>query len=193
MSRMRDETWAEMRRDQQTDACRSGQHAECAHRSGMGGGLNPRRLRFEAGAGLCTCICHQSCPVADETRLTVPFRTWRERCTCPGADADRQRLDDAGIDFPDLDELMEERRRQSQASREALQAVRVASGGKTRDEIRQLYIDEMRSRALSVPPDEVIEAHLDWMAGNPLPGLRLAARSLAEVGKAIADLGKIFR
>jgi hypothetical protein len=51
----------------------------------------------------------------------------------------------------------------------------------------------MRSRGLGVPQDDVIEAHLDWIAGNPLPGLRLAGRSLGEVGKAIAGVTKIFR
>jgi hypothetical protein len=50
MSRIWDEMWAELRHDHRTAACRSGHDAECAHLHGMGGGLNPRRLRFEAGS-----------------------------------------------------------------------------------------------------------------------------------------------
>jgi hypothetical protein len=159
----------------------------------MGGGLNPRRLRIEAGAGLFTCACHESCPVAEEMRLTVPFRDWRTQCTCAGAGALRQQLDHAGIDFPDMSEQIEERRRRSRARRDAVQAVRAASGGKTRDEIRQLYIDEMRSRCLDLPGDDVVDAHLDFMAGNPVPAMRLAGQSLTEVARALAGIARIFR
>jgi len=159
----------------------------------MGGGLNPRRLRIEAGAFLCTCLCHDSCPVADQTRLTVPFRVWRDRCTCAGADAARQRFDDAGIEFPDMREEIEDRRRRSRARRDALQAVRAGSGGRTRAEIRQLYVDEMRFRGLDLPADDVIEAHLDFFAGNPLPAMRLAGQSMTQAARALGELARIFR
>jgi len=192
MSRMRHEMWEQLRLSQ-TRACRGARHLECAHFYTMGGGFNPRRLRIEAGAGLCTCACHKSCPVTDETPLTIPFRDWRDRCTCAGADAERQRLDDAGIDFPDLSEQIEERRRRSRARRDALQTVRAASAGKSRDEIRQKYIDEMRSRGLNLPGEDVIDAHLDFIAGNPVPAMRLAGQSLTQVASALAEIPRVFR
>jgi hypothetical protein len=51
----------------------------------------------------------------------------------------------------------------------------------------------MRSRGLDLPRDDSIEAHLDWIAGNPLPALRLGGESLAQAGKGIAELIKMFR
>jgi hypothetical protein len=43
--------------------------------------------------------------------MTVLFRTWRESCTCPGAEQERRRLDETGADLRDFDERLEERRR----------------------------------------------------------------------------------
>jgi len=193
MAPMRDEMWEQLRRDCQTTACRGARHLECAHFYTFGLGLNPRRLRIEQGASLCTCACHESCPVVDETRLAVPFRDWRDRCTCAGADAARRRFDDAGIEFPDMREQIEDRRRRSSARRDALQAVRAASGGRTRAEIRQLYVDEMRSRGLDLPADEVIDAHLDFIGGNPVPAMRLAGQSMTQAARALAEIARMFR
>jgi hypothetical protein len=193
MSGMRDAMWEELRGDLLTPACRRGLHAECPHKATVGGGFNPRRLRFETGAGLCTCGCHQACPAVDDIRIAIPVRFWRDRCTCPGAAAERQRLEEAGFDFRDPGERFEKRRQRPQVRRDALQAVRAASGGKTRDEVRQLYVDEMRSRGVDLPREDIVEAHLDWIAGNPLPALRIGGESLAQAGKGIADLIRMFR
>jgi hypothetical protein len=71
-------------------ACIHQTHEECPHLHGYGGGLNLRRLRFEASAMLCKCECHSSCLITGK-RTTVPEQTWRESCTCPGAEDERLR------------------------------------------------------------------------------------------------------
>jgi hypothetical protein len=43
--------------------------------------------------------------------MTVPLRTWRESYTCPGAEQERRRLADDGVDLRDFDERWEDRRR----------------------------------------------------------------------------------
>ncbi|MGE5288757.1 MAG: hypothetical protein ACM3ML_16480 [Micromonosporaceae bacterium] len=168
-----------------------GAHQDCPHASGVAGGFNPRRLRLEFGVGLCTCECHRSCPVAGRRRA-VAFRTWRQSCTCPGAERERIRLDEAGIDYPGFREQWEQHRRDSQAAREVFQAVRAVARGKTREEIRQLYVAELRSRGLTVPPEEALEAIVDWIRGNPLPGARLLGRSLVEMRRAMVKLARLF-
>jgi len=70
--------------------------------SGFGGGFNPRRLRLEFGGLLCQCDCHSSCPVVGN-RGSVSIPVWRELCTCPGAEAERARHDQAGTSYPDFD------------------------------------------------------------------------------------------
>lgn len=127
-------------------------------------------------------------------RITVPFKVWRESCTCPGADAERHRLDGAGIsDPPDFDELREEAQRRSRARREAFEATRARSAGKSREEIREIYAAELRARGLKVPPEPVLDAVADRISGNPLPAIRLAGESLARMGKALYDLSRHFR
>jgi hypothetical protein len=187
--------WAEMREDLRSRACAHEDHGECPHFASIGGGLNPRRLRLEFGAGLCPCSCHASCPATPAgKRMTVPFKVWRESCTCPGADAERHRLDGAGLsDPPDFDELREEAQRRSRARKEAYEATRARSAGKSREEIREMYVAESRARGLKVPGDPVLEAVADRITGNPLPAIRLAGESLARMGKALDDLSRHFR
>jgi hypothetical protein len=187
--------WAEMRESLRSRACAHEEHGECPHFASMGAGLNPRRLRLEFGAGLCPCSCHSSCPATPAgKRMTVPFKVWRESCTCPGAHAERHRLDEAGLsDPPDFDELREEARRRSRARREAFEATRARSAGKSQEEIREMYVAELRARGLKVPGDPVLEAVADRITGNPLPAILLAGEGLARMGKALYDLSRHFR
>jgi hypothetical protein len=125
--------------------------------------------------------------------MTVPFKVWRESCTCPGADAERHRLDDGVSDPPDFGELREEARRRSRARREAFEATRARAAGKSREEIRKMYVAELRARGLKVPEDPVLEAVADRITGNPLPAIRLAGEGLARMGKGLYDLYRHFR
>jgi hypothetical protein len=175
-------------------ACARDEHSGCAHLAAPGGEFNPRRLRLEFGVGLCPCSCHSSCPVAlSDKRMTVPFKTWRESCTCPGAEQERRRLDENGADLRDFDERLEDRRRRSRAYREAFEAARARAAGKGHDEIREIYIAELNARGLKQPSDTVLDAVVKRINGNPLPAVRLAAESLVQVGKGIHALSRHFR
>jgi hypothetical protein len=84
--------WADQfERFHRSQACARSDHDECSHLCGFGGGFIPWRLRFEFGAVLCKCECHSSCPVTG-AQAAIPEQTWRESCTCPGAEQERQRL-----------------------------------------------------------------------------------------------------
>jgi len=45
--------------------------------------------------------------------------------------------------------------------------VRAVAAGKSREQIRDLYEAELRSRGLTVPPDRLLGAYADALAGNP--------------------------
>lgn len=186
--------WAEFNQVDKSRACTRGAHGDCAHFAAVGGGFNPRRLRLEFGAGLCPCSCHSSCPVAlSGKRMTVRPEAWRESCTCPGAEQERRRLDDDGVEFPDFGKIREEARNRSRARKEAFESARARAAGKTRDETREIYLAELNARSLTVPRDDLLEALVDRIGGNPLPAARLTAEGLAQMGKALHEISRIFR
>jgi hypothetical protein len=171
-----------------TVACFRGVHGDCPHlMSGFGGGFNPRRLRLEFGGLLCECDCHSSCPVASNRR-SVSIPVWRELCTCPGAEAERARHDQARTSFPDFDFHQEwaRSRQRSQSRQEAFQAARARAAGKTREEIKALYIAELRSRNLKIPEGDVLDAIVDALTGHYVTAARL-------IGRSVADLWKFLR
>jgi hypothetical protein len=184
--------WAEFHEFRTRDCARAA-HRDCAHFVGVGGGLNPRRLRLEFGASLCACSCHSSCPVAITTkRFTVPPKEWYASCTCPGAGQARQRFDEAG-GVPDFGELREQAERRSQARKEAYEAARVRAAGKSRAEIRDIYVAELSARGLRVPTERLLDAVVERIAGNPLPAARVLGESLVQMGKGIYELSRLFR
>lgn len=92
-----------------TSSCTRGAHQDCPHISAAGGGFNPRRFRFESGSELCPCACHASCPVVlTAKRFTVSMTTWDTSCTCPGAQQERRRLAQAGIEISEFAETRED-------------------------------------------------------------------------------------
>jgi hypothetical protein len=185
--------WAEFAQVGKSPACIREAHGDCAHLVALGGGFNPRRLRPEFGAGLCPCSCHSSCPVATPgKRLSVHPEVWRDSCICPGAEQHRQRLDEAGVEFPDFGQMWEARHR-ARARKSAFEAARAKAGGKGRDEIREVYLAELTARGLERPSDAVLDAVVDRISGNPLPAVRLAVESLVHVGKGLHELARLFR
>jgi hypothetical protein len=80
-----------------SDACRDRNHDNCAHLMGVGVEVSLWMSRPKFGAMLCECECHSTCPITG-SRMAVPFRAWRESCSCAGAEQERQRLD--GVEFP---------------------------------------------------------------------------------------------
>jgi hypothetical protein len=186
--------WTEFEEAFRTRACAREVHQDCPHFSGMGGGFNPRRLRPEFGAGLCRCSCHSLCPVTITTkRLTVPVKAWYTSCTCPGAEQERRALDEAGIEIRDFGELREETRRRSLARKEAFGAARAHAAGKSREEIREIYVAELRARDLKIPAEPVLDAVVEHITGNPLSAARLLGESLVQIGKGIYELSRLFR
>ncbi len=186
--------WAEFGRVGTSSACRREVHGDCAHLFTLGVGFNPRRRRLEFGAGLCPCSCHSSCPVSiSGKRMTVPLTTWRASCTCPGAERERRRLDEDGVEFPEFGEMWEDAQRRSRLRKEAFQAARARAAGKGRDEIREIYVAELTARSLEKPSDAVLDAVVDRISGNPIPAVRLAAESLVQLGKELHKLSRLFR
>ncbi|HET9081733.1 MAG TPA: hypothetical protein VFO01_14650 [Trebonia sp.] len=188
----------EFRQVHRTIACLRDVHAECPHMLSTGGGFNPSWLRPEFGVGLCSCDCHAPCPVSREKRLvsglglvtgwaTVPARTWLESCTCPGAEAERLRLDQAGYEFPDFDEVAEQARQRHQPRREAFDAARAQAAGKSREQVKELYLAELRARGQETEmPQEALDATVAAIAGDHLTVARL-------MGRLVVDSVKIFR
>ncbi len=169
--------------------CTRDAHGDCAHFLAVGGGFNRRRLRLEFGAGLCPCTCHSPCPVATGgKRLTVPPEVWRESCTCPGAEQERRRLDEAGVEFPSFAKMSQDARHRSRARREAFESARAQAAGKSRDEIREIFVAERKARGLRVPDEDLLEAVVARITGDPFPAARLAVKSLAQTGKALHEL-----
>jgi hypothetical protein len=186
---------AEFRESLRTPACVRQAHKDCPHISGMGGGLNPRRLRLEFGAGLCPCACHSTCPVTvTAERLTVPVKTWDTSCTCLGAPSERQRRAEAGIEIRDFGEMREDALRLSRARKEAYEAARARAAGMSREEIRQIYLAERRERDLTVPSDRVLDAVVERIdTGNPLPAARIAGEGVVRMGKTLYEISRLFR
>lgn len=189
----RSDRWAEFHELHRTRECAREAHRECPHLVTFGGGFNPRRLRLEFGAGLCPCSCHSPCPVTITTkRLTVPAKQWYDSCTCPGADQRRQRFDELG-GIPDFSEAREQAERRSQARKEAYEAARARAAGKSRAEIRDIYVAELNARGLRIPAERVLDAVVERIAGNPLPAARVLGESLVQMGKGLYELSRLFR
>src|SRR5580704_977165 len=68
--------------------CDRGDHGNCAH---VTGGSTIRFIGANRGARshLCSCSCHDACPVSGHSE--VPGREWMDRCTCPGASSWKER------------------------------------------------------------------------------------------------------
>jgi hypothetical protein len=171
--------WAEFRDLTTTFWCVCEQHQDCPHYFTAGVGFSLRRLRPEFDAILCQCSCHASCPVAVTTRqVTVPVKDWYASCTCPGAGRTRQTFDQHG-GVPDFDQARERAR----ARQEAYQAARARAPGKSRDDIKEIYLAELDTRGMKAPAGQVLDAIAARIEGNPLPAVRLLADGLVQAGK----------
>jgi hypothetical protein len=173
-------------------ACARAGHAECPHFLGIGGGwLNLLRLQFD-DAVLCQCSCHSTCPLGGTRRWFVPFKAWLNSCACPGADQVRQRIADVG-EPPSFGEAREGVGRDNRARKEAFEAVSRVAAGKSRDEIRELHIAELRSRGLEPPTGPFLAATVEHITGNPVPTARLVGHGMAGLGKGAVALARLLR
>ena len=134
-------------------ACLEGMDEECGHWHGSRGAFNYRRLRHEGFTILCTCDCHSSCPVTNE-KNTVGDQAWRQSCTCPGAEAMRRMLDEFGtlpFGIRDFREMWARSRNELQSRREAFKAAQASAAGPDREQLKDLYVAELRARGLKMP------------------------------------------
>jgi hypothetical protein len=160
--------------------CVDGAHDDCPHLHDWAARFNPRRLRPEIGWVLCTCECHSFCPVTG-SRIAVREQRWREWCTCPGAEAGRIRLD----------EQKAQARQYFQACDEAFGAARARSAGLSREQVRDLYAAELRSRGLEVPAEPILDGYVSLIADGHRFAARYLSRSLAVLAKLFAGISDI--
>jgi hypothetical protein len=163
-------------------ACADDRHYDCGHvRSAVRGLASPHRL--ESTIFLCSCACHIDCPLPPWR--SVPLTAWQELCACGGAEKKQQRAwkEDPDNPWPGFQEQQEREQRKSRERREArtqaLHATHDAAAGKTRDEVRDLFIAELRARGQDEPAGPFLEADIDLMTGHPLRGLLRIGRHLS--------------
>ena len=173
--------------------CGNNYHDTCSHLSGIGGGFSSGRPGVTVSAMHCHCPCHAKCPL--DTSQAVTIRGWYDICDCPGAALGRGR---AGPP-PNVTDLMRRSRDEARLRREASAAARVASAGKTREEIRGLLAAETHARGLLPLPPPFLELELDSiMTGrSAFVRLRLAGRGmrmLVGTGRKVSrDLHELFQ
>jgi hypothetical protein len=108
--------------------------------------------------------------------MPVSLTIWQQLCICPGAEEQRAWKEDRDEQRPGVTRESRERdrrewRERHEARMQALRAVSAARHGKTRDELRDLYVAELRARGQKVPPGPFLEADIDQLTGHPLRGL----------------------
>lgn len=160
-------------------ACASGTHQECGHVS-IGMRRKPSPDRLESIIALCRCSCHAACPLAG--RMPVPLTVWQQLCPCPGGQRHRAWKDDPDEPWPGFREEQDRGEREWQnymaARKQAFEATQAAAAGKTRDELRDLYIAELRARGQEVPLRPDLDVELEFLSGHPLRALWKMRRTL---------------
>ena len=144
--------------------------------------LRPRKLREPPCARPSPRVDHYAVPLRlpQDVPLAwrkeaVPVTIWQRRCACPGAEQARTSERDPAESLPGWEDWSEtcksDSRQRSQARKEAFSAARSAAWGKTRPEIRDLYIAELRARGLDIPREPLLEGAIDVLSGDPRAGL----------------------
>jgi hypothetical protein len=127
--------------------CGSGRHGRCTHRNPSEKGF-PKRLRDGFKIALCGCDCHVACPLTGQA--DVSDREWEQACSCPGAQLPR--------------DFYRARRMGDQRLRAAAAAVQAESAGKSRTEIRQLLISELKTGSGPLPSSDNLDFAVDHIA-----------------------------
>jgi hypothetical protein len=172
-------------RELQSPSCHEGMHEECGHWRGYSTTLNRHRLRREGFAILCRCDCHSSCPVTSEND-TVSDPTWRQSCTCPGAEAVRRMRDELKthpVDISHFAETWAQSRHEFQSQREAFRAAQTSAVGADREQLKDLYVAQLRARGLKILDGQALDAAIDAHMDSDLTGVRLVGREVVNLGK----------
>ena len=169
----------------QGQACLEGMHEECGHWCGSGSARNPRRLHRERFTILCGCGCHSSCLVTSEGGLA-----WRQSCTCPGAEALRRMLDEVVVlpfGVRDFAEMWAESRHEFKSRREAFKAAQASAAGQDREQLKDLYVAELRSRGRKIPGDAALDAAIAAHMDSYPAGARFVGREVVSLGKRLGS------
>jgi hypothetical protein len=101
---------------------------------------------------------------------------WQQWCACAGVAHQPALEQDRYEPWPAVPQSGENERRgrreRQKARKQAFRATRDAAPGKSREEVRHLYIAELRARGQRVPPAPVLEADVDLLTGHPLRGFK---------------------
>ncbi len=89
-------------------------------------------------------------------------------------------------------ELWEKAKHQSAARFEAFRSARDRSAGRSREEIRQIYRAELRSRDVPIPSDDAVDRAVERIIGGPAVSARQMGEGLAETGKLLHGMIKIL-
>jgi hypothetical protein len=98
-------------------------------------------------------------------------------------------MDETGIEIPDHDAI----RRDGHARKAAFDAARARAHGKDREQAREIYVDELRARGLTVPSEPVLNGIVEGITGSTLDAVRLLGKSLAEMGRGLYGIYKMHR
>lgn len=132
-------------------ACAISKHELCPHLTGL-------RLTEEP---LCRCRCHSDCPLAGAE--TAELSIWWDSCCCRGSERLRSegRRRWGSNSPPDLAEIRQKRRYEEQIRSAVRESIAARSAGLSKDELRQLFVDELLSRGQEIPPDSVLDREID--------------------------------
>jgi hypothetical protein len=72
-------------------------------------------------------------------------------------------------------------RRLSEQLREAFHAAQAEAAGRSREEIRDIYLSEMRSRGLKMPSEDALDAKVDAITGDHRASALLMGRALRDL------------
>jgi hypothetical protein len=112
--------------------------------------------------------------------MPVSLTVWQQLCACPGAEFERTWSENPEEPWPGAREHWERSQRESQEQREArgeaFRAASDAASGKTREQIRDVYLAELRARGQEIPDDHYLQADLDLLTGHPFRSLKTMLR-----------------
>jgi hypothetical protein len=92
-------------------------------------------------------------------------------------------------------ELLKQSTARRRIWREIHAAVRSRAQGRSRDEAREILVEEIRSRGQEVPPQPLLDVRLDAILANDSPGDRakMTMEAVSALGEMGLKLGKMFR
>jgi hypothetical protein len=149
-------------------ACAGGAHADCGHVRVGARQLVSSPSRLKSLIFLCGCDCHAECAFAGHRY--VPLTVWQQVCDCPGGERHRAWAEDSDEPWPGAREVWDSQQRRSQenrdARRQAFRTAREAASGKTRDEVRDIFVAELLARGQEIPSEPLLAADLDFLTAT---------------------------